>query len=100
MTCVATQDETIKLIRARLDILSAIDDKNGGVLCNIRDGFDEVIDEIDNGGLTQETCSKMADIFKVSHRTAQKYADGLNSIHQSMALLVPPGMNEGGKEWP
>jgi len=100
MTCVATQEDTILLVSERLSILQPypIDAKDS--LREATQLFDKAVREIEGDGLTLETCQKMSRLLAVAEAKAQKYANGLKSVHQSMSLLVPEGSNEGNKDWP
>jgi len=100
MTCVATQDETIALVFERLATLQDIQDKGVKDLRDIQHIFSKAAKEIESTGLTPETCREMARIINPAEGEAQGYKDGLKSVHQSMALLIPADANEGGKEWP
>ena len=67
---------------------------------NKKSEFDKAVKEIEGSGLTMETCRNMARVLAVAEAKAQLYANGLKSVHQSMALLVPEGASEGNKDWP
>lgn len=100
MTCVATQDETISLVLERLAILQPYPNEAKDSLKDVTQIFDKAVKEIEGDGLTMETCRNMARILAVAEAKAQLYANGLKSVHQSMALLVPEGASEGQKDWP
>jgi len=100
MTCVATQEDTILLIIQRLAILQPFPNEAKDSLKDATQLFDKAVKEIEGDGLTMETCRNMARVLAVAEAKAQLYANGLKSVHQSMALLVPEGASEGQKEWP
>ena len=100
MTCVATQGDTTALVFEHLAILDGIQSKGAKDFKDIQRIYVKAVKEIESTGLTPETCREMARIINPAEDEAQKYVDGLRSVHQSMALLIPADANEGGKEWP
>jgi hypothetical protein len=87
-------------IEKRVEILQDLAADLGGNLQSIQALRAKAKQEIDNGGLTQQTCEDMAEMLAITEEIARKSYTGLLSVHQSMARFVPDGMNEGQKPWP
>ena len=119
MTCAATQNETLYLIKQWIESLypqiplSRRDD-----LKKIERLFRKGTWEILGPGLTQETCERVSAILQRQESQARdwilnqsegsgdgsetleaylNYYVGLSMIHEKMTTLLPPGMNEGSK---
>jgi len=111
MTCVATQEETIKLAGVQLHRLKKTvshDDKHTvkEIEHEVKKGFKE----IEGDGLTMETCEKVSELLTDAEKASRdvlssygvpmefiKMHVGLMVIHASLSLLLPEGANEGNK---